>query len=44
MNILQNIIYEEKENAEKHEKIYSSGKISDSPGYFGYEKTKRIDQ
>ncbi len=34
----------EKETSEKPKKIYSSRKGSDSPGSFGFEKARRINQ
>ena len=43
MVILLNLIYGEKENAEKHQKIYSSGESSDSPGSFGYQRAREIN-
>ena len=36
--------YDQKETSQKFEKIYSQREISDSPGSFGYKKTKRINK
>lgn len=44
MLIVIKINHEEKENAKEHQKIYSSGESSDSPGGLGFEKTRRIDK
>ena len=35
--------YEQEENAEKHQKIYSFRKSPDSSGVFGLKKTGRIN-
>ena len=43
MVILLNLIYGEKENAEKHQKIYSSRKGSDSPRGFGHQRTRKTN-
>jgi len=38
------IHYGKKENAQKHQKIYSSGKSPDTPGGFGFARAEKINR
>ena len=43
LEIVKRFIFNDKKTSQKSKKIYSSGKGEDSPGSFGFERTRKTN-